>query len=259
MGTRKQVLLGIDVGATGIKAGVFDDTGVLLASAGRRNGPVQQPGGEPGWMIWDVERLWEGVCCSAALSQVREGGRGVVRIRRRWLPWARAGAALPMISWLRPHRAPARLARPAGGPAGDLPDHRLQLPDQHYQPAARLREHEPQVLEQTYRWLMVQDYIVYRLTPSARATIASTTMGLDLNALTWSERLLSVVDVPKSIFPDINQPGSVPGTVALRPQPSRAYRWACCGTGGPTADRRLGSGVASPIPSSTSPAPGRWS
>ncbi len=54
--------LGIDVGATSIKAGVFAVDGRLLAVADRRNAPEQDPHGDPGWMIWDPDALWSKVC-----------------------------------------------------------------------------------------------------------------------------------------------------------------------------------------------------
>ena len=53
-----QVLMGIDLGATGIKAAAFSLDGKLIASASRRNGPVKQPGGKEGWLIWDADDIW---------------------------------------------------------------------------------------------------------------------------------------------------------------------------------------------------------
>ncbi len=58
----EQVLMGIDLGATGIKAGAFSLDGRLIASASRRNGPVSQPGGGDGWLIWDADDIWNKVC-----------------------------------------------------------------------------------------------------------------------------------------------------------------------------------------------------
>jgi L-fuculokinase len=78
-----------------------------------------------------------------------------------------------------------------------------------------LRENAPAALDGAYRWLMVQDYMVYRLTGqfSTEATIASTTMAYDLNAMGWSRRLLDAVGAPVDIMPPVSAPGSVLGTV----------------------------------------------
>ncbi|NPV08926.1 MAG: hypothetical protein HPY83_13310 [Anaerolineae bacterium] len=257
MGTPKQLLLGIDVGATGIKAGVFDSTGSLLASAGRRNGPVHQPGGQPGWMIWDVERIWESVCsaCAEALAQA-EGevaGVSVTGFGADGVPLTRDGELLyPMISW---HCARTVAQR-------DWLNHQVdpleiyRITGYHNYPINTinrlrwLREHEPMVLDRAHRWLMVQDYIVYRLTGafSTEATIASTTMGFDLNTLSWSERLLSVVEAPLGIFPEISRPGSVLGTVhSLASDRSGIPAGTPVATGGHDCEiGALGSGVTSP-------------
>ncbi len=60
--SKEQVLMGIDLGATGIKAAVFSLDGKLIVSASRRNGPIPQPGGQEGWLVWDAEDIWDKVC-----------------------------------------------------------------------------------------------------------------------------------------------------------------------------------------------------
>jgi len=222
MGTRQQVLLGIDVGATGIKAGVFDPQGHLLASAGRRNGPVPQPGGDPGWMIWDVEAIWQAVCaaCQAALAKVdvEVGGVSVTGFGADGIALDRDGTPrYPMISWHCSRTTPQR-----DWLSGQLdPREIYRITGYHNYPINTLnrwrwlREHEPSVLDGAHRWLMVQDYVVYRLTGafSTEATIASTTMAFDLNRHTWSERLLQIAGMPAHRLPAISTPGTVLGTL----------------------------------------------
>src|SRR5712692_4752071 len=72
-----ELLVGIDVGATGIKAGLFDPRGRLVARASRRNAPRPQvtpllsgegqgegqgEGSGSGWLIWDGDEIWRQVC-----------------------------------------------------------------------------------------------------------------------------------------------------------------------------------------------------
>lgn len=222
MGTHQQVLLGIDVGATGIKAGVFSREGALLASAGRRNGPVPQPGGDESWMIWDVEAIWQAVCaaCREALGAVDGvvAGVSVTGFGADGIPLAADGTPLyPMISWHCSRTVPQRdwLSRRVD------PREIYAITGYHNYPINTLnrwrwlREHAPAALDGAYRWLMVQDYVVYRLTGSfsTEATIASTTMGFDLNSHDWSERLLTTVGAPAHMLPPISTPGSVLGSV----------------------------------------------
>lgn len=258
MGKTVKALLGIDVGATGIKAGLFDQSGNLLASAGRRNAPVEQPGGRPGWMIWDTERMWADVCSAcreaiAAMGDVEVAGVSVTGFGADGVPMAQDGHQLyPMISW----HCSRTLAQRDWLNAHLDPLGIYQITGYHNYPINtlnRLRwlhEHEPDVLDQAYRWLMVQDYMVYRLTGafSTEATIASTTMAFDLNTMTWSRQLLDLVEAPLSIFPTISVPGSVLGTVSKVAAESTNIPFGTpVATGGHDCEiGALGSGVVSP-------------
>jgi len=257
MGKSVRTLLGVDVGATGIKAGLFDEAGHLLASASRRNGPVQQPGGRPGWMIWDAAHMWDAVCsaCSevlAATEGVEVAGVAVTGFGADGAPLDRSGNLLyPIISWHGTRTVPQRDWLNQQIPPLEL----YTITGYHNYPINTinrlrwLRENQPEALDKAHHWLMVQDYMVYRLTGafSTEATIASTTMAFDLRQMRWSRRLLAIVEAPEDIFPPISTPGSVLGTVT----PAAAEQ---CGipagtpvvTGGHDCEiGALGSGVVS--------------
>lgn len=223
MGKATRALLGIDVGATGIKAGVFGPGGALIASAGRRNGPVEQADGRGGWMIWDVERMWRDVCaaCREAIGAAGSpeiAGVSVTGFGADGVPLDRAGNLLyPMISWHCGRTTPQQQWLSSRIEPYEI----YRITGYHNYPINTinrlrwLREHEPEALDRAHHWLMVQDYMVYRLTGvfSTEATIASTTMAFDLNAMSWSERLLDLVEAPRGIFPPVSAPGSVLGSV----------------------------------------------
>ena len=63
-------LMGIDVGTTGCKVVAFDETGAVLAQAGREY-PLISP--QPGWYELDPDQVWAYVCkCLRAVNgQVR--------------------------------------------------------------------------------------------------------------------------------------------------------------------------------------------
>ena len=150
-----ELLVGIDVGATGIKAGLFDPQGRLVARASRRNAPRPQEGGHPDWLIWDGDEVWAQVCdalrevTAAAPSGASAARRCRHRVSaptaRRWMQ--KAGSSTRSS----PGTARAR-CRSFGGRRSDrsvrgVPDHRLpQLSVQHDQPpalAARARARRP--------------------------------------------------------------------------------------------------------------------
>jgi len=256
MGESSQGFLGIDVGATGIKAGIFDEAGRLLASAGRRNGPSEQAG-HPGWMIWDTERMWSDVCaaCREAIAEARVevAGLSVTGFGADGVPLKSDGSQLyPMISWHCARTVPQRDWLNTQVDPFEI----YRITGYHNYPINTinrwrwLRENEPRALDEAYRWLMVQDYMVYRLTGafSTEATIASTTMAFDLNAMQWSQRLLDIVGVPAAMLPSASAPGTVLGVVTPAAAAETGIRTGVpVATGGHDCEiGALGSGVASP-------------
>ncbi len=220
----QDVLMGIDLGATGIKVAAFGLDGKLVASASRRNGPIQQPGGEEGWLTWDADGIWNSVCeCSrevvgtlASAEQVRGisvSGFGV------------DGAAVdengkllyPLSSW----HDTRNLAETEWLLTQIEPYDLYEITGFHnygMQTVNRLRwlkVHEPEVLKKAHRYLMTQDFLVNRLSGefTTEVTMASTTAMLDIDEDKWSDRILGIIGVDKDIFPEISQSGKQIGAV----------------------------------------------
>lgn len=62
---REEVVLVFDCGATNLKAVAVDPQGKIVAQTSRANGPKPQKDGEPGWLIWNLEEIWRGLCDGA--------------------------------------------------------------------------------------------------------------------------------------------------------------------------------------------------
>ncbi len=218
------VLMGIDLGATGIKAAVFGLDGMLVASASRRNGPVPQPGGGEGWLIWDAGDIWDRVCqCArevvAALAdpaQVR--GVSVSGFGVDGAPVDREGNLLyPLSSW----HDTRNLAETAWLLEQIEPYELYEITGFHnyaMQTVNRLRwlrVHAPDALEKAHRYLMTQDFLVNRLSGefTTEITMASTTTVLDIDEDRWSSRILDTIGVDGRIFPEISQSGKQIGAV----------------------------------------------
>lgn len=79
--------------------------------------------------------------------------------------------------------------------------------------AMRLRN--PSVLDQAGTLLMMPDLMAYALTGErgTEYTDASTTQLLDAGSRSWSDALLKAMDLPRSIFTGISEPGTVRGTL----------------------------------------------
>ncbi|MCE5251352.1 FGGY-family carbohydrate kinase [bacterium] len=220
----EQVLMGIDLGATGIKAAVFSLDGALIASASRRNGPVPQPGGKEGWLIWDADDIWDKVCqCTrevighlASPSQI--GGVSVSGFGVDGAPVDEKGRLLYPLSswhdtrnieeteWLTKQIDPYEIYEITGF-------HNYSI-----QTVNRLRwlaVHEPDVLKKAHCYLMTQDFLVNRLSGefTTEITMASTTTVLDIDEDRWSDRMLDTIGVSRTVFPEVSQSGRKIGVV----------------------------------------------
>jgi len=218
------VLMGIDLGATGIKAGAFALDGSLVASASRRNGPVPQPGGEEGWLTWDADGIWNRVCeCTrevigrlASPEQVKGvsvSGFGVDGAAVD----ENGGLLYPLSSW-----HDTRNLAETEWLLEQIPPYELYeitgFHNYNMQTVNRLRwlaVHEPEVLKKAHRYLMTQDFLVNRLSGefTTEITMASTTTLLDIDEGRWSDRIFDIIGVDKAVFPRISQSGMKIGEV----------------------------------------------
>jgi sugar (pentulose or hexulose) kinase len=213
-----QALIGIDIGATSIKVGAFDETGELLALATRANAPAPQDASR-GWFIWDTERLWADV--SSALGEVCAGVEpvavAVTGFGADGAPFGPDGTQrYPVISW-----HDARTQEDLEAIVEQIGERRLyDLTGYHCYPINTicrwrwLGRNAPKALEDA-TWLMVPDIVAFKLTGEQRtdATAASTTMAFDMAAGTFATGLLDEVGVPAALLPPVVAPGSPVGTV----------------------------------------------
>lgn len=78
-----------------------------------------------------------------------------------------------------------------------------------------LKEHEPEVYKNTYKMLQPKDYVICRLTGEfvTDYTDASGTNCLDLNQLTWSERILDIAGIDGDKLPELYASTHVAGEI----------------------------------------------
>ncbi len=165
------LLLGIDVGTSSVKAVLLDLRGNLCAVC-QAEYPLHHI--RPAWVEQDPEDWWRATCQAIreALAKVPHGAERVLGLAvssqaPTLLPLDRSGRPLrPAMIWMdrRAEAEAARLTELLG--AEEI--HRItgNRPDAFYV-AARLlwlRDHEPEVLRQTAKFVQVNGYINYRLT-----------------------------------------------------------------------------------------------
>jgi len=252
----QEILLGIDIGATGIKVGAFAGDGRLLVVAGAANGPKPQPGGSPEWRIWDLEEIWTAVCDCArrALAELGNAqavkGVAVTGFGTDGVPMSRSGQMLyPCISWHCARTVPQ--SKTVGKKLGAERIYRTtgyhNYPINTLNRFLWLKENAPGVLEKTDYWLQVPDYIVYRLTGefSTECTSASTMMCADIRRRAWAKDLLADIGLPSDFLTAIRESGSRVGAVtAAASEASGIPREAVVSTGGHDTELAiLGAGI----------------
>jgi len=218
---KRDLLLGIDVGTTGVRAAVFDGRGTMLQDAAEPC-PHQAPG--PGRAEADAEGWWRAVqtvCgrlrAAGALSAVNAVGvtgqaptavlvddaMRPLRPAILWLDVRADGEARAIDAALGPGRAEA---------IGGNRMHAYFLGPK----LAWLRAHEPQVLDRAALVLQSHALVALRLTGEA-ACDPSTAMLcaplFDARAGAWSEPGASAVGVPLRLLPPVIPAHQVLGRV----------------------------------------------
>jgi xylulokinase len=213
-------LLGLDIGTSGAKALLCDQTGTLLATETAEY-PLHTP--KPLWSEQNPADWWRGAraAIQAALSSSGVDGRQVAglgltgQMHGAVFLDARDEIIRPALLWNDQRTAAecaeitgrvgaARLIELAGNPALTG----FQAPK-----ILWLRNHEPEHYARLARVLLPKDYIRLLLTgvAAADASDAAGTLLLDLRARDWSDEILSALDIPRAWLPRVVEGPDVTG------------------------------------------------
>jgi xylulokinase len=218
------LLIGLDIGTTSVKVGVFDASGRQLAAIGREY-RIAHPA--PDRAELDAETYWtatvEAVC--EALAVVRTAGShaadvvavGVSSQGETVVPVDAGGRPLaPAMVWL-DNRATAE-ARELAERFDDATVYdRTGVPSVNPTwPAAKIlwwRRHEPRIFGAAARFLLVQDFILHRLVGRFVSVggVQCTTLLYDIRAHDWWAPMLEAVGVEPGRLPELVASGSVVG------------------------------------------------
>ena len=221
--------LGLDIGTTGVKAVLFDAAGVELG-AGLAEYTLETP--RPDIVELDAEVYWRSVCAATAAA-LKNSGADAAHIRsvgvtgqaetlivtdaagrplRKAIVWldnrAREEAAA-----LETHFGKERLFRMSGQTE--------MLP---CWPAAKilwLREHEPEVFRRAARFMMVEDYVVMRLTgrcATCRGLMPST-LYYDIRSGKYDREMLDRLGISETQLPELLDGGAAVGFCTAKDSP----------------------------------------
>lgn len=210
----------IDCGSTNIRAIAVGERGHIVASAGRPNDPLAQPDMPRGYIIWDMDQLWEKICeVTREVAAQADDVRAVT-----FTTWGADGApvrpdgtlAYPPICWQ--DGRTKDLAASFGDRLSVLETYRETgyqiIPFNTLLKLIWLRENAPETLEGT-QWMMMAGLLSHRLCGefSLDPTAGGTMMAMDMASRDWSPRMLGLAGLDASFFPRWVEPGGVIGKV----------------------------------------------
>ncbi len=218
-------LVGVDIGSTSIKSVIFDTHGAVVSLAKGKTPLVSKKNGESGIeTFWDPLQMWKSVSKAlydsvSALQRKNEiAGVAVSGFGSDGVPVDRKGECLyPFISWhdrktveqlkvLQKEMSASEVYSITGAKPWYL--HTLLR-------LMWMKKHQAEIYFKTYKWLIVTDYINFKLCGEMATDFseASTTLVLDQRTSNWSERILKQVGIERGLFPDPLQSGTVLGKV----------------------------------------------
>lgn len=216
-------LLGLDIGTSGTKSVLFDETGVPAASFTSEY-PMEQP--KPGWAEQDPECWWQAAAESISAVLTQSGidageiaGVGLSgqmhslvcldadgRVLRKAILWCdqrTAESAQALTDLVGRDTLVSVTANPAmtGFTAAKL---------------LWVRTHEPEIYEKTRKILLPKDYIRYRLTGEFATEVsdASGMQLLDVPNRCWSQKLLDILEIDRSLLADVYESVAVSGRIS---------------------------------------------
>ncbi len=211
-------ILAIDQGTTSTRAIIFDQQGVPCAEAARE---LPQVFPAAGWVEHDASEIWRATqdVCRRALAQFGDVRRiaaiGLTNQRETTVLWDRA-TGLPLynaIVWQDRRTADQCAALKARGLENEITEKTGLLLDPYFSATkiAWLLEHIPGARERAGRGELacgtIDAWLIWNLTKGARhvtdVTNASRTMLFNIESLEWDSEILSWLDIPRELLPDV--------------------------------------------------------
>lgn len=215
--------LGLDLGISTVKAVLFDSQGSLVAGSSNEyliipDGDIVEADPEVYWtalvrVIRKVLAEWAGNPSQIQAVSIASHTETVIPLDAHGVP------VRPAMVWMDNRSRPqaAELAQEIGSA------HVLQISGQPeinpIWPLTKTRwmaQNEPDLLRRTAKFLLPEDYILYRLSGKmvAEQTVWSSSLFLDIRRKTWAPEMLAFGGVSSQQLPELCAPGTLIGTMS---------------------------------------------
>ncbi|GHU63277.1 xylulokinase [Clostridia bacterium] len=218
------LLMGVDLGSTTVKAVIYKPTGEPVAEASVKLPLTRGDKEHPTWCYWMPDDVWGSVktVVKKAVGDLPSGNRvkalAVTGFGMDGLPINKAGKELyPFISWHCPRTLEQLEWARTRIRDEDMFDETLKRPmpiDTIYR-ILWIKKHKPEIYENTYKWLLIEDYVNFKFSGEIASdfSMSSTVSAMRQDTHSWSEKILSLFDIPRDILPIPRQSNTVLGKV----------------------------------------------
>lgn len=224
-------ILALDQGTTSSRAIIFDDTGKLIA-ADRQEFTQHYP--QPGWVEHDANEIWatqlavaRGCLSKANLRATDVAVIGITNQRETTVLWDRTTGE-PVhhaIVWQCRRTAPTCDALRNAGRAEQFRQKTGLVLDAYFSGTklAWLLDNVPNARSHAEAGKLafgtIDCYLIWKLTGgqvhATDVSNASRTLMFNIHTLDWDDELLSILNVPRSILPEVKPSSAIYGHVAM--------------------------------------------
>jgi xylulokinase len=217
-----EYLLGIDAGTTSVKAGLFRPDGRCLG-IGRQEYHLETPAADQAQL--DPEIYWQ-ACRKTVREALLQSGVQAEQVLAMAVSSqgettitldALGKAIYPALVWL-DNRATAQAAFLAEQFSDEVYVHTgipEILPTWSACKILWIRQNEPEVFARASKFVLVQDYLIFRLTGQVvtDGSVSCTSLNYDISRNAWWKEVQNAIGIRTSQLPDIVPPGSTVGTL----------------------------------------------
>lgn len=217
-----ELLLAIDAGTTSVKAGLFSPDGCCMG-VGRQEYRLETPASDRAQL--DPEVYWQ-ACLKTVRSAIKQAGAKPEQVTALAVSSqgettitldSKGNVVYPALVWL-DNRATDQAALLADHFGKDVYS-RTGIPEiVATWPACKIlwiRQNEPEVFARAHKFVLVQDYLIYRLTGRivTDGSISCTTLNYDLVNNAWWPDVQEVIGIRVDQLPEIVKPGTNVGNL----------------------------------------------
>lgn len=247
-------LIGIDIGTSGTKTVLFDESGKVISSSLQEYDIIQK---KVGWAEQDPESWWTATK-NSLIQVVKEAAIDTKEIKGIGLSGQMHGLVLldadgevlrDSIIWCdnRTTEIAKEIENQVGREKLIAITGNVAIPAFTLSKLLWVRKHEPDIYKRVHKILLPKDYIRYKLTGVFMTEVsdASGMQMLDIHKREWSKELLQILDIDKALLAPVVESHTITGYISnkVATETGLSEITAVVGGAGDQAAGAIGNGI----------------